>query len=970
MSATRSTPAARRRVAFAFALLALAAGGACGKSGDGTTVAPPGGGNPLPAPADQSGETATLAAHFTQADIDAGLHGLGDLVQHGERLFAASFNTLDGAGRPGTTGTGQPRVPRFAPQNFNRISGPDANRCADCHAIPFLGGGGDNSANVFVLAERFPSVNFDGGAGDDFQDLQLDDVGLERATVGLFGSGFIELLAREMTAELHAVRDLALSDASLAGAPVTRALVTKGVEFGEIDAFPDGSLDTTRVDGIDADLVVKPFHQKGVVASLREFTNTAANQHHGMQSTERFGEDTDADGDGVVNELTTGDITALTIFQATLRAPGRVLPSNGGAGISQAVVRGEQRFADAGCTSCHVPFLVLDDPVFTEPGPYNRPGDLQPGDVPQPFAVDLSAAGTGPSLSRQADGTVRVPAYTDLKRHEMGPVLDNETLAQEGVPTSVFLTKRLWGMATEPPFMHHGRALTLREAIEMHGGEADLARQAFEALPPVDQDELLEFLLTLRVLVPSATTHELVVPGPGPIGEVPAIAAHVDQHDIDAGVHTAEEVFDFGSLLFDLRFNTLDGAGRPETTGAGLPRPRREAPQNFNRVSAPESSGCISCHNFPRGTAGGGNVHNVIARGEELDFVNFDGLAGDGDQSLHLDDVGNERASVGLHGAGILELLAREMTVDLRSVRDQALAAAQLAGTDVTLSLRSKGVDFGAITAGPSGSIDRSGVEGVDDDLIVRPFHQKGVTVSLREFTNTAMNQHHGMQSTERFGVGVDHDVDGVVDELSEGDITALAIYQAMQAIPGRRMPSDPGERAVVDAGEVLFDAIGCTVCHVAELVLDDPVFTEPGPFNPPGNLTPSDVPQPFAVDLATEGRLPRLPREPDGTVHVPAYTDLRRHDLGPGLAEPLPQGGAAREEFLTKRLWGMANEPPYLHHGRALTITEAILLHGGEAQASRDTFAALAKDERGAVVRFLKTLQLLPKGSPLVVFE
>jgi CxxC motif-containing protein (DUF1111 family) len=91
---------------------------------------------------------------------------------------------------------------------------------------------------------------------------------------------------------------------------------------------------------------------------------------------------------------------------------------------------------------------------------------------------------------------------------------------------------------------------------------------------------------------------------------------------------------------------------------------------------------------------------------------------------------------------------------------------------------------------------------------------------------------------------------------------------------------------------------------------------------------------------------------------------------MGPGLAEPLPEAGVAPELFLTKKLWGMANEPPYMHHGRALTITEAILMHGGEAQAARDAFAALPDHQRDSVIDFLNTLQVLPFGSDLVVFD
>ena len=67
---------------------------------------------------------------------------------------------------------------------------------------------------------------------------------------------------------------------------------------------------------------------------------------------------------------------------------------------------------------------------------------------------------------------------------------------------------------------------------------------------------------------------------------------------------------------------------------------------------------------------------------------------------------------------------------------------------------------------------------------------------------------------------------------------------------------------------------------------------------------------------------------------------------------------------FLTKRLWGAANEPPFFHHGLFTTIRQAILGHAGEAKASRQAFEALPAADRDAVIEFLKTLQVLPPGT------
>jgi CxxC motif-containing protein (DUF1111 family) len=913
------------------------------------------------------GDTPMATKHLSQADIEAGVVPLDGLLQHGRLLFAAAYNTLDGAGRPETRGTGTPRGRREAPQNFNRFSAPDANACGGCHNLPRLGGGGENAANVFVMGQRLGFLNFDGGEGDDFETHTLDTVANERTTIGMFGAGFIELLAREITTDLHATRDAAIAQAAASSMPVTLPLSSKGLSFGSITAQPDGTLDTGAVEGVDADLVVKPVHQKGVVISLREFTNNAMNHHHGMQTSERFGAGTDADADGVVDELSPGDVTAVTVFQATLPAPGRVYPGSGAMAL-QTVARGEQLFTTVGCASCHVPELVLDDPVFTEPGPFNPPGNLGVDDVATPLAVDLTTQGPGPHLPRRADGSVVIRAFTDFKRHDMGPDLA-EPLAQAGVPGNMFLTKKLWGSANESPFMHHGRATTLTEAILMHGGEAAAARSAFAALPSGDQAAVIAFLKTLQVLPEDAPSNEITGTWSGIMGDEPALAfGHVSQTDVDAGHFSPEALAAIGEQIFGAHFNTLDGAGRPESTGTGAPRARREAPQNFNRISGPDTNSCAGCHNAPRIGGGGENVANVFVLGQARPFVNFDGTEGDDFLDLDLGSVANERASIGMFGSGYMELLAREMSSELRAIRDQAIAQAGTGGASVTLPLSSKGVSFGSITAQPDGSLDTGAVEGVDADLVVKPFHQKGVVVSLREFTNNAMNHHHGMQTSERFGAGADPDADGFTDELTEGDVTAVTLFQAMLPVPGVVLPTQPARLAAVERGEQRFADIGCATCHWPTLVLDDPVFTEPNPFNPPGNLQPGGVPQPFAVDLTIHGVQPRLARRADGKVEVPAFTDLKRHDMGPDLAEVLVQAGVPGNMFLTKKLWGAANEPPFMHHGRATTLDEAIRMHGGEAQAARDAYVGLSEMDRDCIVDFLKSLEVLPAGSARVV--
>ncbi|MBP0440081.1 di-heme oxidoredictase family protein [Tianweitania sediminis] len=92
-------------------------------------------------------------------------------------------------------------------------------------------------------------------------------------------------------------------------------------------------------------------------------------------------------------------------------------------------------------------------------------------------------------------------------------------------------------------------------------------------------------------------------------------------------------------------------------------------------------------------------------------------------------------------------------------------------------------------------------------------------------------------------------------------------------------------------------------------------------------------------------------------------YTDLLLHDMGAELADNRPEGQATGREWRTPPLWGIgtattiSGEAGFLHDGRARTLKEAILWHGGEAQAARDSFAAMQRDERDALIRFLESL-------------
>lgn len=468
---------------------------------------------------------------------------VASLIRFGEKLFNAKFTIQEGAGRPLSKGTGAAisdlSSPLIFPRNFDRISSPEANSCAGCHNAPVAGGGGDRVTEVFVLAQRFDHLTFDhddglplrGAIDESGKFVTMNNATNDRKTIGMQGSGFLEMVARQMTADLQTIA---------AGTPVgsTRQLMSKGVTFGAITHNLDGTWDTSKVTGLPApslktsgtappSLIILPYHQAGAVVSIRQFTNNAMNHHHGMQPEERFGLDVDADGDGVVNELTTADLTAISVFQATLPVPGRAIPNN--PEVETAIYYGEKLFDRIGCNGCHVDALPLGSRgwMYSEPSPYNPPGNLQIGPTNYPLTapaltIDLTSPQLpGPRLRPNAEGVVMVQAYTDLKLHDISATSDPSTDPEcepldQNQPTRSpgffagnckFITRKLWGFYNQGgAFMHHGKFTTAREAVEAHNGEALAQRLKFDALSSREQDEIIEFLKSLQVLPPGITS--------------------------------------------------------------------------------------------------------------------------------------------------------------------------------------------------------------------------------------------------------------------------------------------------------------------------------------------------------------------------------------------------------------------------------------------------------------------------------
>jgi hypothetical protein len=478
---------------------------------------------------------------------------LNRLIQFGSQLFNAKFTIQEGAGRPLSKGTGaslsDPTSPLVFPRNFDRISSPDANACSGCHNVPVAGAGGDRVTEVFVLAQRFDHLTFDdsdtiatrGAIDESGKRVTMENATNDRKTIGMNGSGFVEMLARQMTADLQAARDATPPGGST-------QLVSKGITFGSLTHNADGTWNVSHVQGLAApslsrqgsippSLIIRPLHQVGNVVSLRQFSNNAFNHHHGMQAEERFGLNADPDGDGFTNELTVADLTAVSVFQATLSVPGRVIPND--PAVEHANLVGETVFNQIGCATCHatLPLTADNNPglpgrpgwIYFEPSPYNpatgpNSPNLQLGPANYPVSapaltVDLTSDMLPLPRLRAHHGVVMVPAYTDLKLHDISatgeprtdpecePLDQNQAAGSPAffAGNCKFITRKLWGFYNQGgAFMHHGKFTTAREAVEAHSGEALSQRLAFDALPTDLQNDLIEFLKSLQVLPPDS----------------------------------------------------------------------------------------------------------------------------------------------------------------------------------------------------------------------------------------------------------------------------------------------------------------------------------------------------------------------------------------------------------------------------------------------------------------------------------
>ena len=417
-----------------------------------------------------------------------------------------------------------------------------------------------------------------------------------------------------------------------------------------------------------------------------------------------------------------------------------------------------------------------------------------------------------------------------------------------------------------------------------------------------------------------------------------------------------------GRQIFQRKYTKAQGMGPLSGDGIG------NIETNL-AIGAGLVDSCAGCHGRPRGAAGFGG--DVVTRPDSRDAPH-------------------------LFGLGLKEMLADEITSDLRAIRQQAIDEALQSPSNhpVTKPLTSKGINYGALSAtrrGTNVSIDTSAVTGVDPDLRVRPFFAHGGTISIREFVVGAWNAEMGLQAVDpelasaHNGAAIttpsgmvldgtkdrieappatsvldDPDGDGVSNEIPTSIVDFMEFY-----LLNYFKPATYEQTPAVIAGRQKFQEIGCARCHIPDLQLnrDRRVADLETVYDPVNGI--------FNRLFATASLL-YIPQDDNSgfpTLKRPSYqpflvksifTDFKRHDLGPDFYER-NYDGTIRQEFLTAALWGVGTSAPYGHDGRSLNLSEVILRHGGEALGARDAFASLSSGDQNRVLEFLRSLVIFP---------
>jgi CxxC motif-containing protein (DUF1111 family) len=315
----------------------------------------------------------------------------------------------------------------------------------------------------------------------------------------------------------------------------------------------------------------------------------------------------------------------------------------------------------------------------------------------------------------------------------------------------------------------------------------------------------------------------------------------------------------------------------------------------FNRTS------CVGCHAGPGAGGMGPDGLGTATRVGRLTPDGFDPLIGSGGPVARAHSVAEE----GLPCDLVPGIPARANVTSVRNAPD-------LHGVGLIDAIPDDEIAAGAVPRGDGVRGRAHWVKTADGRERIGRFGWKADTATLRQFVANAFRNELGITSplaptdfmpAGRLGSRCLGEGDGVEDDGTMVD----AVTAFLAALP------PPAARAESPLGATLFRATGCAACHTPSLTL--------------------------------------------GQRRAWLYSDLLLHDLGPDLDDKMVQGQANGRDWRTTPLWGLGTRPRLLHDGRARTIAEAILAHGGEAAAARQRFHLLLSEERDALLTFLAGL-------------
>ncbi len=428
-------------------------------------------------------EDPALSPRLKRIDQDKLLLGeytLREVIENGRHLFSTPFTKAEGYGEGGKPdGTGGiligPRettfrqnldafrvqtmsglsddqlrqflnfpVPEVNPSTqrivypYLRLNGLDSQGCFECHNS--IGSERLPDTRSYSLARKQSAVGGAGGfAWNAFinPDLPNPIFMFIRNTPHVFGSGYAQELAEEMTLDLLGLRTIALRNAlANPGVAVSQPLKAKTIDFGVFVATYTGDPGTKpglqtvinqlndqpgqnppgfqiqwdKIQGVSADLVVRPFQWKGIASNMRNFIRDACNFHFGMEPREiNPGFDTpsenhDSDNDGIPDELSLGDVSALTVYTMAVRPPfeakSRDEVENRLAKRGRSLFEGDEVFTKAvSCARCHTPSLKLIDSTVVVRDPRKEGAKFGPEQL----------VGNGIGLSAQLKSSDQLP---------------------------------------------------------------------------------------------------------------------------------------------------------------------------------------------------------------------------------------------------------------------------------------------------------------------------------------------------------------------------------------------------------------------------------------------------------------------------------------------------------------------------------------------------------------------------------